>query len=41
MDSAAQEIQNLIVRKIAKMMVEGKAQAVHITSANVKDYMPK
>lgn len=29
-----------IVRKIAKMIVEGKGQTFHITSENVKEYLP-
>ncbi len=30
-----------IVRKVAKMMVEGKARQVEITQENVKDYLPR
>ena len=30
-----------IVRKVARMIVEGQAQNVHITSANVKEFLPQ
>lgn len=30
-----------IVRKIARMMVEGKAQTFHLTTQNIKDYIPQ
>jgi ATP-dependent Lon protease len=30
-----------IVRKVARMIVEGKAQAVHVTSANIKEFLPQ
>lgn len=30
-----------VVRKIAKMLVEGKSQGVHITSQNVKEFLPQ
>lgn len=30
-----------IVRKVAKLMVEGKAQSVHITSQNIKEFLPQ
>lgn len=30
-----------VVRKVARMMVEGKTQAVHVTSANVKEFLPQ
>lgn len=30
-----------IVRKVARMMVEGKAQSVKITSQNIKEYLPQ
>lgn len=30
-----------IVRKVAKLIVEGKAQSFHITSQNVKDFLPQ
>ena len=30
-----------IVRKVAKLMVEGKGQQFHITSQNIKQYLPQ
>ena len=30
-----------VVRKVAKMIVEGKAQSVHITAQNVKEFLPQ
>ena len=30
-----------IVRKVARMIVEGKAQNIHVTSANVKEFLPQ
>jgi ATP-dependent Lon protease len=30
-----------VVRKVARMMVEGKAQNVHVTSVNVKEFLPQ
>jgi ATP-dependent Lon protease len=30
-----------VVRKVAKMIVEGKAQSVHVTSQNVKEFLPQ
>ncbi len=30
-----------VVRKVARMMVEGKAQSVHVTSQNVKEFLPQ
>ncbi len=30
-----------VVRKVARMMVEGKAQNVHLTSENVKQFLPQ
>lgn len=30
-----------VVRKVARMIVEGKAQGVHVTSANVKEFLPQ
>jgi len=30
-----------IVRKVAKLMVEGKAQSVHVTSQNIKEFLPQ
>ena len=30
-----------VVRKVAKMMVEGKTQSVHVTSENVKTFLPQ
>jgi len=30
-----------IVRKVARMIVEGKAQTAHLTKDNVKDYLPQ
>ena len=30
-----------VVRKVARMIVEGKAQSVHITSQNVKEFLPQ
>lgn len=30
-----------VVRKIAKQIVEGKTESVHITSANIKQYLPQ
>lgn len=30
-----------VVRKVARIIVEGKAQSAHITSANVKEFLPQ
>jgi ATP-dependent Lon protease len=30
-----------VVRKVARILVEGKAQSVHITSQNVKEFLPQ
>lgn len=30
-----------VVRKVARMLVEGKAQSVHVTSQNVKTFLPQ
>lgn len=30
-----------IVRKVARLIVEGKAQSVHVTSANIKEFLPQ
>jgi len=30
-----------IVRKVARLIVEGKAQSVHVTAANVKEFLPQ
>jgi len=30
-----------IVRKVAMMLVQGKAQNLHVTSANVKEFLPQ
>ena len=30
-----------VVRKVAKLIVEGKEKAVHVTSANVKQFLPQ
>jgi ATP-dependent Lon protease len=30
-----------VVRKVARMLVEGKAQNVHVTSASVKEFLPQ
>lgn len=30
-----------VVRKVARMVVEGKAQNVHVTAANVKEFLPQ
>lgn len=30
-----------IIRKVARMIVENQAQAVHLTSANIKEFLPK
>ena len=30
-----------VVRKVARLLVEGKAQSVHVTSENVKTFMPQ
>jgi ATP-dependent Lon protease len=30
-----------VVRKVAMSLVEGKAQNVHVTSANVKEFLPQ
>ena len=30
-----------VVRKIARILVEGKAQSVHVTSQNVKEFLPQ
>jgi ATP-dependent Lon protease len=30
-----------IVRKVARILVEGKAQSVHVTSVNVKEFLPQ
>lgn len=29
-----------VVRKVARLIVEGKAQAVHVTSQNIKEFLP-
>ncbi|KKR57995.1 MAG: Lon protease [Candidatus Woesebacteria bacterium GW2011_GWC2_40_30] len=30
-----------VVRKVAKMIVEGKAQSMHVTAQNVKEFLPQ
>ena len=30
-----------VVRKVARLIVEGKAQGAHVTSANIKEFLPQ
>ena len=30
-----------VVRKVARLLVEGKAQSFHVTSQNVKEFLPQ